>query len=87
MALIVCSECGKEASSKAAACPNCGAPIAPVKKQRVTETKGRSAARWVKVLSVLAIIVGVFGSMAGNASYAWFFLGGFAAFIVGRFME
>lgn len=28
MALISCSECGKEISDKAAACPNCGNPIA-----------------------------------------------------------
>ena len=28
MALILCEECGKEVSDKAAACPNCGAPIA-----------------------------------------------------------
>ena len=28
MALIQCGECGKEVSDKAAACPNCGAPIA-----------------------------------------------------------
>lgn len=27
MALIVCTECGKEFSDKAAACPNCGCPI------------------------------------------------------------
>ena len=27
MALIKCSECGKEISDKAAACPNCGCPI------------------------------------------------------------
>ena len=27
MALINCTECGKEISDKAAACPNCGAPI------------------------------------------------------------
>lgn len=27
MALIKCTECGKEVSDKAAACPNCGAPI------------------------------------------------------------
>lgn len=27
MALIKCSECGKEISSKATACPNCGCPI------------------------------------------------------------
>ncbi len=28
MALIKCSECGKEVSDKAKACPNCGNPIA-----------------------------------------------------------
>lgn len=27
MALIICSECGKEISSKAEKCPNCGNPI------------------------------------------------------------
>lgn len=27
MALIKCSECGKEVSDKASSCPNCGAPI------------------------------------------------------------
>ncbi|HBM98519.1 MAG TPA: hypothetical protein DD413_03750 [Ruminococcus sp.] len=27
MALIKCSECGKEVSSKAHSCPNCGNPI------------------------------------------------------------
>lgn len=28
MALINCSECGKEISNKAVACPNCGNPMA-----------------------------------------------------------
>lgn len=27
MSLIICPECGKEFSDKAAACPNCGYPI------------------------------------------------------------
>ena len=31
MALIVCTECGKEFSDKAAACPNCGCPTEEVK--------------------------------------------------------
>lgn len=30
MALIICSECGKEFSDKALACPNCGCPIEEV---------------------------------------------------------
>ena len=27
MALIKCSECGRDVSDKATACPNCGAPV------------------------------------------------------------
>ena len=30
MALIKCPECGKEISDKAASCPHCGNPMAPV---------------------------------------------------------
>lgn len=40
MALINCSECGKEVSDKAASCPNCGNPINnnPIKKDVVVNT-------------------------------------------------
>lgn len=39
MALINCDDCGKEVSTKASSCPNCGAPIAnqttkPIKKKK-----------------------------------------------------
>lgn len=34
MALMRCPECGKEISSKAAACPSCGNPIAPASQPR-----------------------------------------------------
>ena len=34
MALIKCSECGREISDKAAACPGCGAPVSPSGEQR-----------------------------------------------------
>ena len=37
MALIICSECGKEFSDKAAACPNCGCPTEEVIQQPVPE--------------------------------------------------
>lgn len=33
MALIICSECGKEFSNKAASCPNCGCPIEEIIKE------------------------------------------------------
>lgn len=35
MALIKCSECGKEISSKATACPNCGYPIRQTKRKHL----------------------------------------------------
>ena len=33
MALIKCSECGKEFSDKAPACPNCGCPTSEILKK------------------------------------------------------
>jgi uncharacterized membrane protein YvbJ len=33
MALIKCKECGKEVSSEAKNCPNCGYPITSTKKE------------------------------------------------------
>ena len=49
MALIKCSECGKEISDQASACPNCGSPTAFQKKRR----KG------IESMAVLAGILGV----------------------------
>ena len=39
MALIKCSECGKEISSKAAACPYCGCPIEATVKEGIVRIK------------------------------------------------
>ena len=36
MALIICAECGKEFSDKAAACPNCGCPNSITTQQQIT---------------------------------------------------
>ena len=49
MALLNCSECNKEFSNQAAACPNCGAPSKQPKKT--------STMAW---LVLVAIVVGVF---------------------------
>lgn len=35
MALIKCTECGKEVSDKAAVCPNCGFPISEMQKENI----------------------------------------------------
>lgn len=39
MALINCSECGKEVSDKALSCPNCGNPITPTDLSASTNQK------------------------------------------------
>lgn len=43
MALIKCLECGKEISSNAAACPNCGSPV-PKKMVPITITRNSTIA-------------------------------------------
>ena len=89
MALINCSECGKEVSDKASTCPNCGAPIAgkqeisfdPKSHARVT----RTGAKWEGIGTIL-LVLGIVLAIAVNASLGGsMMLGGFIIFIVGRF--
>ena len=49
MALIKCSECGKEISEKAKVCPSCGNPI--------SDTGGKTSKRWLWLI-VIGVIVG-----------------------------
>jgi len=59
MALISCTECGKEVSDKAASCPSCGAPISdasavslnPQSHAKVT----RTGAKWEGIGFILLI--------------------------------
>ncbi len=46
MAMINCPECGKQISDKAAACPNCGCPIATMKDEKVVKIKLSREARF-----------------------------------------
>ena len=39
MALIKCSECGKEFSDKASACPNCGSPTSEIVESTIAEAQ------------------------------------------------
>src|SRR5882757_2630025 len=55
MALIACSECAHEVSNLAAACPNCGAPIAASTSKPERATK-RSILRMLIALAVLCLI-------------------------------
>lgn len=47
MALIKCTECGKEFSDKAAACPNCGCPASEIIKGNTTPEEQKKAAEQI----------------------------------------
>ena len=48
MALIICSECGKEFSDKAGACPNCGCPVSEMEIKEQPNTAQESNLRCPK---------------------------------------
>jgi len=56
MALISCSECGKEVSDKAASCPNCGAPIATLQETIATGTQIKTIQETSKIFKLHAVI-------------------------------
>lgn len=66
MAMIKCSECRKEISNMASACPNCGAPnrIRPV---RVSE--GSPVVKVLKVIFGLAALVLVVCGVTVNSGF------------------
>ena len=75
MALIKCSECGKEYSNNAPACPKCGNPtegkeVAPKQQTVVVQKKKSSAWAWI-VLAIVGIgILGATGTLSNlTASY------------------
>lgn len=99
MALIHCSECGRDVSDRASSCPQCGNPIAgrivttmshPADVQTV-EATGKS---WkaMQAFGVGVILVGTFACMRsisessedGGVVSALFLLGGFGLFAMGR---
>lgn len=89
MALIKCSECGRKVSEKAAACPNCGAPIASpsptVKLDPSSHVRNtRTGARWEGIGFIL-IVVGMFMLFSGTLGGGVVILVGFVVFLVGRF--
>jgi hypothetical protein len=87
MALIKCSECGKDVSDKATACPNCGAPIGsehgPQRRCNTPVRVVRAGWRW-EAIGALLVIGGLIAGMAGAGS-GWFVpIVGFVIFIIGR---
>jgi uncharacterized membrane protein YvbJ len=89
MALISCSECGKQVSDKAASCPNCGAPISAVSPVSLNPQSHtyvtRTGAKWEGIGFVL-IVIGLVMAIASQSVFGGLLmLGGFMVFIVGRF--
>ena len=73
MALIACSECGKNVSTKADACPHCGAPLDSILKDKATSaarvTGDRSQPQLTPQLmgSVIAVLVLILAGVAALA--------------------
>lgn len=63
MSLMKCSECGKDVSTQAATCPNCGAPvvIAPDAPPIDKAAEDRSSKQMKRILLFFAIAVIIFG--------------------------
>lgn len=64
MALIKCSECGKEISDRASSCMNCGCPIEKEKKPKVVETEEKeilSVVLNIKKMRIVRYVLLLFG--------------------------
>jgi hypothetical protein len=92
MALIKCSECGKNVSDKATACPGCGAPLlgnsgrASHRQDNSPVRVVRAGWRW-EAIGALLVIGGLIAAIAG-AAFGWLVLiVGFVTFIIGRFIN
>lgn len=84
MALIKCSECGKEISNKAASCPNCGCPVSvasenpssPVqpkqqKEKRPQTSNPKKRKFLLMLLCVVVVIVAIFFVRSNFSRYDW----------------
>ncbi len=61
MALIKCKECGKEVSSNATTCPNCGNPINDDTITREIKASKKVAIFIIIILVIICIIGFIFG--------------------------
>ena len=88
MSLIICSECGKEISNKADACPACGNPINKVKienNEKIQKIEIEATNKKWKKTGCLSAIVAVIGlmTMAKSTLLGFFIL--FVAVIIGQY--
>lgn len=59
MALIKCKNCGKEISSKAKSCPNCGCPVELKGSDVTNESKSKSLV-FIYLFIIVSIIITIF---------------------------
>ena len=88
MSLIKCSECGKEISNRADACPSCGNPIhrAPIENEEGIQKVEieQTNKKWKKTgcLSVVVAFIGIM--LMGKSIWLGFFVL-FIAVIIGQY--
>ena len=58
MALINCSECGKEISDKALTCPNCGAPVENDERENIKAKKSANSQTSKTYMGIIALGLG-----------------------------
>ncbi len=95
MALVKCDECGREVSSKAATCPQCGNPIVaavdviatgtPLTTTQSTAKKFKSHMLWATALCSVGVGMLVSDDASWKPWGAALFLIGIAWFFVTRF--
>jgi hypothetical protein len=101
MALVACADCGTQVSTRATACPKCGAPVGapapastealpPDAKEVVTTQLTSKALKQQQLFAGLLCVVSVIGMIAsdsggGKAFWVFGLLGGLVWFIVTRF--
>ena len=68
MAIIKCSECGKEISDKASMCPNCGCPVSAMEsetKDDVGTNKDQIGKKKFNFITIVAIVVVMIIALGG----------------------
>lgn len=83
MALINCSDCGRQVSDSAPNCPQCGKPMAMLAGHSVQTT--RKGGKYEGV-GFLLIVGGIFACFASGALGGVLILVGFIVFLIGRFL-
>ncbi len=72
MAMIKCRECGKEISSRAEVCPNCGAKT----RYGVQSSEGKVAG-WILIIGIILGLLGIFLLFSGiqsiQSSSQWYY--------------